>query len=321
MNGHVHTIELNAKPQQTEDFVPSSIPSLSKKATFSGHETFHCKGLWLKKGYDFVKEGYSFNDEDAVVKLGVGKNMVSSIRYWLRAFGMINQNNEISPLAHFIFDTETGCDPFIEDTQTLWLLHWNLIYTNYATIYKQVFINFHKERKDFSKANVFAFLKRKYLDKSFSGVVWNDNTINKDIAMLIRMYVTPDTNIYEDYSSILLDLNLIKHVEKEMYEFNYATKSKINPLIFFYAVHQVSGGSQVVEFEKILELSLVFCLSHNELYDIFNHLTAINSNITFDNSAGEQLFAVKQDFKEFDILNMYYNLADSAFMKNKNNKV
>lgn len=321
MNGHVHTIELNAKPQKTEDFVPSCVPSLSKKATFSGHETFHCKGLWLKKGYDFVKEGYSFNEEDAVVKLGVGKNMVSSIRYWLRAFGMINQNNEISPLAHFIFDSETGCDPFIEDTQTLWLLHWNLIYINYATIYKQVFINFHKERKVFSKANVFAFLKRKYLDKSFSGIVWNDNTINKDIAMLIRMYVTPDTNIYEDYSSILLDLNLIKHVEKEMYEFNYATKSKINPLIFFYAVHQISGGSQVVEFEKILELSLVFCLSHNELYDIFNQLTAINSNITFDNSAGEQLFAVKQDFKEFDILNMYYNLADSAFMKNKNNKV
>ena len=181
-----------------------------------------------------------------------------------------------------------------------------LIYTNYATIYKQVFLNFHKERKDFSKANVFAFLKRKYLDKAFSGIVWNDNTINKDISMLIRMYVTPDTNIYEDYSSILLDLNLIKRIEKEVYEFNYTTKSKTNPLIFFYAVHKLSGGSQVVEFEKMLDLSLLFCLSQNELYDIFNQLTAINSNITFDNSAGEQLFAVKQDFDEFEILNMYY---------------
>ena len=279
----------------------------NRKYTFSGHETFHCKGLWLKKGYDFVKEGHSFNDEDAVVVLGVGKNMVSSIRYWLRAFGLINQNNEISPLADFIFDTETGCDPFVEDTQTLWLLHWNLIYTNYASIYRQVFLHFHKERKDFSKANIFAFLKRKYLDKTFSGLVWNDNTINKDIAMLIKMYVSPDTNIYEDYSSILLDLNLIKRIEKEVYEFNYPTKAKINPLIFFYAIHKVSDGSQVVEFDKLLELSLVFCLSQNELYDIFNQLTAINSNITFDNSAGEQLFAVKQDFNEFEILNMYYN--------------
>ena len=104
-----------------------------------------------------MKDGHSFNDEDAVVALGVGKNMVSSIRYWLRAFGLINLDNEISPLADFIFDTETGCDPFVEDTQTLWLLHWNLIYTNYATIYRQIFLNFHKERKEFSKANIFAF--------------------------------------------------------------------------------------------------------------------------------------------------------------------
>ena len=276
------------------------------KSTFSGHETFACKSLWLKKGYDFVKGGHSFNDEDAVVALGVGKNMVSSIRYWLRAFGLINQDNEISPLADFIFDTETGCDPFVEDTQTLWLLHWNLIYTNYATIYRQIFLNFHKERKEFSKANIFAFLKRKNLDKAFSGIVWNDNTINKDIAMLLRMYVSPNTNIYEDYSAILLDLNFIKRVEKDLFEFNYATKTKVNPLIFFYAIHKISDGSQVVEFDKMLELALVFCLSQGELYDIFNQLTAINANITFDNSAGEQLFAVKQDFNEFEILNMYY---------------
>ena len=276
------------------------------KSTFSGHETFACKSLWLKKGYDFVKDGHSFNDEDTVVALGVGKNMVSSIRYWLRAFGMINQDNEISPLADFIFDTETGCDPFVEDSQTLWLLHWNLMYTNCATIYRQIFLNFHEERREFPKANICAFLKRKNLDKAFSGVVWNDNTIDKDISMLLRMYVSPNTNIYEEYSAILLDLNLIKRIEKDLYEFNYPTKAKINPLIFFYAVHKISGGSQIVEFDKMLELALVFCLSQGELYAIFSQLTAINPNITFDNSAGEQLFAIKQDFNEFEILNMYY---------------
>ncbi|RYG02779.1 MAG: DUF4007 family protein, partial [Chitinophagaceae bacterium] len=25
----------------------------STKYTFSGHETFHCRHLWLKKGYEF----------------------------------------------------------------------------------------------------------------------------------------------------------------------------------------------------------------------------------------------------------------------------
>ena len=276
------------------------------KSTFSGHETFACKSLWLKKGYDFVKEGHSFNDEDAVVVLGVGKNMVSSIRYWLRAFGLIDPENKTTLLADFIFDIEKGCDPFVEDVQTLWLLHWNLIYTNYATIYRQIFLHFHKERKEFSKANICAFLKRKNLDKAFSGMVWNDNTINKDISMLVRMYVSPNTDVYEDYSAILLDLNLIKRISKDLYEFNYVTKAKINPLIFFYAVHIISGGAQVVEFDKMLELSLAFCLTQSELYDLFDQLTTTNSNITFDNSAGEQLFAVKQDFDGFEILKMYY---------------
>jgi hypothetical protein len=51
------------------------------KLSFSGHETFHCKTHWLKKGYDFVKNGGNFNNPDAVVNLGVGKNMVTSIYY------------------------------------------------------------------------------------------------------------------------------------------------------------------------------------------------------------------------------------------------
>ncbi len=47
------------------------------KYTFSGHDFFQCRQLWLKKGYDYVQEGKNFNDEDAVVQLVVGK----SIRY------------------------------------------------------------------------------------------------------------------------------------------------------------------------------------------------------------------------------------------------
>ena len=48
--------------------------------SFSGHESFHCKSLWLKKGYDFICNKKHFADTDSVVELGVGKNMVSAIR-------------------------------------------------------------------------------------------------------------------------------------------------------------------------------------------------------------------------------------------------
>ena len=61
------------------------------KYTFSGHETFACRNLWLKKGYDFMIREGNFNDESAVTGLGVGKNMVTSINYWSKAFGIVDQ--------------------------------------------------------------------------------------------------------------------------------------------------------------------------------------------------------------------------------------
>jgi hypothetical protein len=39
------------------------------KLQFSGHDSFQCRQLWLKKGYDFVKEGFDFNDEYSEVEL------------------------------------------------------------------------------------------------------------------------------------------------------------------------------------------------------------------------------------------------------------
>ncbi len=45
------------------------------------HETFHPRYLWLKKGFDKASENSDvFNQEDATIILGVGKNMVKAIR-------------------------------------------------------------------------------------------------------------------------------------------------------------------------------------------------------------------------------------------------
>jgi len=56
-----------------------------KKPKFSGHQTFAFRYGWLEKGYNFVKDNRKFNDDDAIVGLGVGKNMVESIKYWCGA--------------------------------------------------------------------------------------------------------------------------------------------------------------------------------------------------------------------------------------------
>ena len=121
------------------------------KFTFSGHDSFQCRQLWLKKGFDYVQEGLNFNDEEAVVQLGVGKNMVSSIRFWLKAFNVIDLKDNPTEFGKRLFDDESGYDPFLEDEASLWLLHYQLVKNNFASIYSIIFNEFRKEKLFFTK--------------------------------------------------------------------------------------------------------------------------------------------------------------------------
>ena len=105
---------------------------MSNKYKISGHETFALRYAWLPKCVEAVRaDPYMFVDENiAMVFLGVGKNMVRSIRFWGLATGVITSENKngyaITEFGKQLFDQEQGFDPYLEDNQTLWLLHWKL---------------------------------------------------------------------------------------------------------------------------------------------------------------------------------------------------
>ncbi|MBO7541214.1 MAG: DUF4007 family protein, partial [Bacteroidales bacterium] len=149
----------------------------NNKYTFSGHESFPCKTLWLKKGYDFVMADKDFNAPEEVVNFGVGKNMVAAIRYWYKAFGL-NKDSETEWIANYIFDSDKGKDPYMEDLGTLWLLHFLLIYSGEASLYKMYFVDFQKERRLFDREQVVSFVKRKMTEAGKDNL-FNENTVKK----------------------------------------------------------------------------------------------------------------------------------------------
>ena len=57
---------------------------------FSGHESFACRYGWLPKLYEaLVNEPTLFSsDEGAIMRLGIGRNMIKSLRFWGEAFGL-----------------------------------------------------------------------------------------------------------------------------------------------------------------------------------------------------------------------------------------
>jgi hypothetical protein len=109
---------------------------------FSGHETFPCRYAWLPKAAQAVSEDPSIltfaREDDAMVKLGVGKNMVRSIRFWAEAVGIIAGNtagHELTDFGRDLLLEGKGLDPYLEDIQTLWLIHWKLATNRSALIF------------------------------------------------------------------------------------------------------------------------------------------------------------------------------------------
>ena len=119
--------------------------------SFSGHETFPFRYPWLKKGFDAVRaDPEVFGRDDAITTLGVGKNMVRSIRHWCLTAGVIAEDRpgaralRVTDLGTVLF-ADDGFDPYLEDPATLWLLHWQISSNRTrATTWFWTFSHFHE---------------------------------------------------------------------------------------------------------------------------------------------------------------------------------
>ena len=275
---------------------------------FSGHESFACKSHWLKRGYDFVRGENNFNDDDAVVRLGVGKNMVASIKFWLKAIGLLKDAGLVA-LANHLFDDDNGKDPYLEDIGTLWLLHFLLIQTDYATIYKTTFVDYHSQRNIIEKSKLQNYIKHICFDETGYKNLYNDNTVKRDIGVMLHNYCAKNggnVNI-EDSNSLFAPLNLICETEKNTYRFNYDTRSDVPSLIFLYALLIKFEGRNSISFEDITELALIFCLTNNDLLDIINYLCDLYpSEIVFSDVAGIKELQFRATLNSIDVLDRYY---------------
>ena len=275
---------------------------------FSGHESFACKSHWLKRGYDFVNSERNFNDDDAVVHLGVGKNMVASIKFWLKAIGLLKDAGLVA-LANHLFDDDNGKDPYLEDIGTLWLLHFLLIQTDYATIYKTTFVDYHRQRNIIEKSKLQNYIKHICFDETGYKNLYNDNTVKRDIGVMLHNYCAKNggnVNI-EDSNSLFAPLNLICETEKNTYRFNYDTRSDVPSLIFLYALLIKFEGRNSISFEDITELALIFCLTNNDLLDIINYLCDLYpSEIVFSDVAGIKELQFRATLNSIDVLDRYY---------------
>lgn len=211
------------------------------KYTFSGHDSFQCRQFWLKKGYDFAAQEQSFSAENAVVTLGVGKNMVSAIRYWLRSFFITQADDRPTALGAALLGDD-GFDPFLEDDGSLWLLHYHLVTGAYASVYSLVFNELRREKIEFSREQFLSFMKRKA--ETNKGISFNPKTLADDFDVFRKMYLQGGERTGDDgFNGLLSELDLITKLERrqdqkkeEYFVIENKDRRELPVQLFLYAV-------------------------------------------------------------------------------------
>jgi hypothetical protein len=283
------------------------------KYTFSGHDSFQCRQLWLKKGYDYVNQGKDFNDEDAVVQIGVGKNMVSSIRFWLKSFNIIDNKDIPTEFGKRLFDDETGYDPFLEDEASLWLLHYQLVKNDFASIYSIIFNEFRKEKLFFNKDTFVNYVKR--IGESNPNLNYNENTVAKDFIVFANLYKSdPESKDLEDsFSGILSEIELLKTTGKgkdEQFFIENSERDNLPEAIILYSILDNSNYGNSISLNS-LEFDLnspgsIFALNRSGLMNKISEIVDEFKDITFTDQAGIKELQFKKKSDAYKILDAYY---------------
>lgn len=130
---------------------------------FSGHETFACRFAWLPKAVRLIARNPSAlsDDEQAILELGLGKNMVRALRFWLEAFDVASGKAgawSLLPFGEALLGHD-GLDPYIERVETQWLLHWRLSTAVENPLFAWRHILYRRMRPDFTRSELLAEMR------------------------------------------------------------------------------------------------------------------------------------------------------------------
>lgn len=297
------------------------------RGSFSGHETFSFRYTWLTKAVlELLEDPEAFKGDEAMVRLGVGKNMVKSMRHWAIVTGMVDETPsetraravdlKVSALGESLLGPR-GWDPYLEDPGTIWLLHWQLCADpSAATTWYWTFN--HLPQPQFSKNDLLRWLTNHVDENGWSRI--GSGTIKRDIDCMIHTYVPSKvtrTVVLEDtLDSPLVELGLIREFGgKGNYLLSRGAQPTLPDELFAFALatyaNSMSGSAMTLPLEKIAfspqSPGRVFCLSEASLLrrlDALDELT--NGAIAFDETAGLRQVLVRREFDPLEILSNYF---------------
>jgi hypothetical protein len=226
----------------------------------SGHESFACRYAWLPKvAYHLRRDGALLSDEaKAMVELGVGRNMVRSIRFWAQSAGIAvakgrNGQHTLTDFATALLG-ERGLDPYLEDIRTLWLIHWKLATSKDAPLLAWDYLINNWQEPEITLSAVIVALKKETIKQCLK---LSPSTITQHFETFLHTYVPTrgrKGEIQEDNLDCpLVELEfIIRRGDRELhgsngrreaiYAFNRDWKPEISHELFIYSLNAFWDG-------------------------------------------------------------------------------
>ena len=295
------------------------------KVSFGRHESFPLRFGWITKGLEaLANDPNVFVSEDATVTLGVGKNMVAAIRYWLLAAGMVERTTRNglarTAIGEVLFPNGPdgrGGDRYLEDDSTIWLLHWLLATNpNEATAIYWFYNHFHKPEFSSEEASsaLREFARQRITAKAAA------TTLNRDANLVLRMYAQSSGGtrlLTEDaLDSPLAALLLLERLDRQTWHATPKDREELPLTAFAYAVADVfaHAGVDQLPVEQLMYSDqehcapgAVFRLTENGLTDKLEALCKTHpDNLRMNRTAGIYQLYKLGSFDRMSILEGHY---------------
>ena len=270
-----------------------------------GHEKFVLREGWLTKGIRGVSEDdHLFSGNDGADKLGVGTNMVKSIRYWMQAFDLLEEDTKTGITLNTFGDKILNKDLYLEDAFTLWLLHSRIAKNeDKATTW---FVFFNKvDAEEFTKEEIFEPIKRELLliaDKNFP-----DKSLSDDIDVLLNMYSREKKDEDPEDKNVcpLVELGLIKK-EGNRYVRQQPDLRKFSDYIILYELAILLDDKKSIGIDKIAELAKhIYQLNRVTVNNILDRLDTAGY-LRVDRTAGLDLIYPDEMITPDEVIEEYY---------------
>jgi hypothetical protein len=241
---------------------------------FGQHQTFHLRVNWLRKGISMVEDQPRFfYDTEAAEKVGLGKNMVQSLKFWMTVTKIIHDTKEENTKQTIHQLTDFGrlidrFDPYLNYPDTLSLLHFNILEQSDPMSVWDWFFNINNNKvstKDDLLSAITAWFS------ASENIAPLEKSIKRDVDCLLRLYTSDFVSDPEDVTqSPLSELGLITEkkglLKKNTVGFKDIGLSSLMYILLKYGEKKESNNISIDEIENSKNLwGKLFNLSRVEI--------------------------------------------------------